>query len=393
MLTMLFLPLELSCVIGAIGSTSYRTGGRLIQWAFVFCVLNVGSAALVGVSVAHLMQPGRQNPPENGDRMSINHSASLTTRVLINIVRGAPSPLLKTGCLPANLHPKLTGPPTTRRRSTCRQGLIRLPNKPMRQPNLQRTTIPTGMTSSIWTTLRCLKTEPNRETRNADVKAAGRARPGLLATGNKLEEGFAVLFAPTNSYSVASLSPSKLTEYVEYAAPGAVKEVRVNKARNLIEVEARTPKLKGVLLDLKALCPTPVRAFLPTLPNTCIVLIRNVELGLFDADIRNQIRAPVKTWDVRRLGEKSKLVKIVFFGKTRPDFLLYGLVRTPVLPFKVKALQCRRCVRYGHISAVCNRPKACARCGDSHDGGCESSEPKCINCRQSHEATSPSCPT
>ncbi|KAM7298241.1 uncharacterized protein ISCGN_018853 [Ixodes scapularis] len=208
-----------------------------------------------------------------------------------------------------------------------------------------------------------------------------------------LEEGFTVLFAPTNSDSVASLSPSKLTEYVECAAPGAVKEVRVNKARNLIAVEARTPKLKGVLLDLKVLCTTPVRAFLPSPPNTCIGLIRDVELGLSDADIRNQIRAPVKIWDVRRLGEKSKLVKIVFLGKTRPDSLLYGLVRTPVLPFKVKALQCRRCLRYGHISAVCNRPQACARCGASHDGGCESPEPKCINCRQSHEATSSSCPT
>ncbi|KAG0443538.1 hypothetical protein HPB47_014803 [Ixodes persulcatus] len=228
-------------------------------------------------------------------------------------------------------------------------------------------------------------------------KKRRRKRDGSGTSGTtshrQLERGFTVLFAPTNSDSVASLSPSKLSEYFECAAPGAVNEVRVNKARNLIAVEARTPKLKGVLLDLEVLCTTPVRAFLPSPPNTCIGLIRDVELGLSDADIRNQIRAPIKIWDVRRLGEKSKLVKIVFLGKTRPDSLLYGLFRTPVLPFKVKALQCRRCLRYGHISTVCNHPQACARCGASHNGECESSEPKCINCSKSHEATSPPCPT
>uniref|UniRef100_A0A090X9V5 Tick transposon n=1 Tax=Ixodes ricinus TaxID=34613 RepID=A0A090X9V5_IXORI len=223
-------------------------------------------------------------------------------------------------------------------------------------------------------------------------KSGGSGTSGTTSR-RQLEEGFTVLFAPTNSDSVASLSRSKLTEYVECAAPGAVKEVRVNKARNLIAVDAKTPKLKEVLLGLTVLCTTPVRAFLPSPPNTCLGLIRDVELGISDADIRNQIRDPVKIWDVRRLGEKSKLVKIVFLGKTRPDSLLYGLVRTPVLPFKVKALQCRRCFHYGHIAAVCNRPQVCARCGGSHDGMCESSVPKCINCRQSHEASSPSCPT
>ncbi|CAN7978660.1 unnamed protein product, partial [Ixodes persulcatus] len=172
---------------------------------------------------------------------------------------------------------------------------------------------------------------------------------GTSATSRRqLEEGFTVLFTPTNSDLVASLSPSKLTQYVDCAAPGAVKEVGVNRARNLIAVEAKTPKLKEVLLNLKELCTTPVRAFLPSPPNTCLGLIRDVELGLSDDDILNQIRAPVKIWGVRRLGEKSKLVKIVFLGKTRPDFLFYGLVRTPVLPFKVKALQCRRCFHYGH---------------------------------------------
>lgn len=223
-------------------------------------------------------------------------------------------------------------------------------------------------------------------------KSGGSGTSGTTSR-RQLEEGFTVLFAPTNSDLVASLSPSKLTQYVDCAAPGAVKEVRVNRARNLIAVEAKTPKLKEVLLNLKELCTTPVRAFLLSPPNTCLGLIRDVELGLSDDDILNQIRAPVKIWGVRRLGEKSKLVKIVFLGKTRPDSLFYGLVRTPVLPFKVKALQCRRCFHYGHIAAVCNRPQACARCGGSHDGMCESSVPKCINCRQSHEASSPSCPT
>ncbi|KAG0414168.1 hypothetical protein HPB47_008668 [Ixodes persulcatus] len=112
----------------------------------------------------------------------------------------------------------------------------------------------------------------------------------------QLEEGFTVLFAPIKSDSVASLSSSELTEYVECAAPGAVKEVRVKEARNLFAVEARTPKLKGELLDLKVHCTTPVRAVLPSTPNTCIGLIRDVELSLSDADIRNQIRAPVKIW-------------------------------------------------------------------------------------------------
>ncbi|CAN7947000.1 unnamed protein product, partial [Ixodes hexagonus] len=177
-------------------------------------------------------------------------------------------------------------------------------------------------------------TESRGKERRRKSDGSGRSEPTSL---RHVEEVFTVLFAPTNSDLVASLSPSKLSEYIDCAAPGAVQEVRINKERNLIAVDARAPKLREVLLDLKVLCITSVRAFLPSPPNTCVGLIRDVELGLSDADIRNQIRTPAKAWDVQRLDETSNLVKIVFLGKTRPDSLLLGLVRTPVFPFKVKA--------------------------------------------------------
>lgn len=86
MLTMLFVPLKVACVVGAVGSTSYRTGGKLFRWTFLYSVLSSLSAALVGVVMALVLKPGRRSESTRPEKPT-NHTAMFTLNVLLDIVR------------------------------------------------------------------------------------------------------------------------------------------------------------------------------------------------------------------------------------------------------------------------------------------------------------------
>lgn len=96
--------------------------------------------------------------------------------------------------------------------------------------------------------------------------------------------------------------------------------------------------------------------------------------------------------DVTRIGS-SRCVKIAFRGKHLPSHVKVGHFRHAVRPFIPKPLQCRKCMKLGHVSSVCENQAACPRCAEPHAADeCSATVMKCSNCRGSHEASSKNCP-
>lgn len=102
-----------------------------------------------------------------------------------------------------------------------------------------------------------------------------------------------VLFVPTNSGKAGDLQPIKISQFPDSVVPGAVKDVRIKKFRNLVAVDVQVPTLKDVLLKLTMLCTTPVRKFLTRPENSSVGLIRGVDVGLSE-DIMKLITYPVQ---------------------------------------------------------------------------------------------------
>ncbi|XP_077537472.1 putative sodium-dependent excitatory amino acid transporter glt-3 [Haemaphysalis longicornis] len=91
MLTMLFLPLTVSCVVGAIGSTSYRTGGKLLRCVLFYWLLSDASAAIVAVMTTALLSMVRNETASSllhAAEMPLNFSAVTTTDLLMDMIRG-----------------------------------------------------------------------------------------------------------------------------------------------------------------------------------------------------------------------------------------------------------------------------------------------------------------
>ncbi|KAH7952675.1 hypothetical protein HPB49_000311 [Dermacentor silvarum] len=100
----------------------------------------------------------------------------------------------------------------------------------------------------------------------------------------------------------------------------------------------------------------------------------------------------MKVLDFHRFGRWTS-VKRLFEGDTLPDHVKVGYVRHPVRPYVPQPMQCHKCLKLGHVSAVCTGHTACLRCGGSHDvSSCRVKEIKCLNCGPSCEVNSKDCP-
>ncbi|KAG0441145.1 hypothetical protein HPB47_016033 [Ixodes persulcatus] len=131
-----------------------------------------------------------------------------------------------------------------------------------------------------------------------------------------LQVGFTVLYMPTDTSKVASLSKFKLTDYLNNVAPGMVSVVRINKARNIVAVDVKKPALKAELLKLTKLCALPVRAFLPSDRTNCYGVLRDIDPDCTEQDIKTRLQSTACITDVKRLGKTSPVVRVSATGAT-----------------------------------------------------------------------------
>ncbi|KAG0410749.1 hypothetical protein HPB47_012125 [Ixodes persulcatus] len=201
-----------------------------------------------------------------------------------------------------------------------------------------------------------------------------------LQDGANLQVGCTVLYTPTDNQKIDSLSKFRLTDFLNNAAPGMVTVVRVNKARNILAVDVKRPAFKAELLKVTKLCTVPVRAYLPREHSGSFGVLRDIDPDHTENDIRTQLQSSIGIVEVKRLGRTSPVVRVTFAGEQAPQHVKVGLVRTEVIPYRARPLQCYKCYKFGHIAAACTtKSQLRHRCGKSHDGMCEG-VPYCVNC-------------
>ncbi|XP_037515276.1 neutral amino acid transporter A-like [Rhipicephalus sanguineus] len=79
MLAMLLLPLKMSCIVGSIGSTSYRTGGKMLRCALAYWSLSAASAAAVAFGSVLLLRTVRD---EIASSLQLSPSAAINVTAI-----------------------------------------------------------------------------------------------------------------------------------------------------------------------------------------------------------------------------------------------------------------------------------------------------------------------
>lgn len=114
-------------------------------------------------------------------------------------------------------------------------------------------------------------------------------------------------------------------------------------------------------------------------PSTSVLRVRRFKRTIRNNDVPTQV--------------PSGTCLITFQGTSLPKYFELFSIRTEVSLYIPPVIQCRKCLRYGHIQAQCRGNFRCATCGDSHDpiSNCNNS-PNCVFCKGSHLASDRSCP-
>lgn len=214
-----------------------------------------------------------------------------------------------------------------------------------------------------------------------------------IITQTEATVGLVVLFTPADrDVRIDTINSLRLTSTLETLVPSCVIEVRYNMRKNLLAIDTRNGQTTRTLLGLTKLCGMEVRAFEPRGKVCSVGIVRNIDCSLPDSAIFEAIRSNVSIRNVRRIG-KSTTIRVEFASATLPEHVYVGLVRHSVDLYVNNPIQCHRCGLFGHVAAVCKRSLSCLRCAQPHaTANCDASISLCINCKKSHETTSPQCP-
>lgn len=183
-----------------------------------------------------------------------------------------------------------------------------------------------------------------------------------------------------------------------------VKEVRVNKRRNLVAIEfiQKASTCIDTLLSLTALGPYAVRFYRPSYEASEVSwgvigpIHEDVSMDDLLASVRCEgftVVTALRLFSFQGGSKKpSRAIKIGFQGKSLPRSLLVDIVSYPVRVFKQPPPRCYRCQRHGHMSGGCSAPLRCLVCGEEHSReDCHALAPRCANCGLGHIASSRDC--
>lgn len=146
-------------------------------------------------------------------------------------------------------------------------------------------------------------------------------------------------------------------------------------------------------------------AFIPSSKIQRIGVIRDIDVDIADHELVTHLKADypiIRTSRIMRVTKApsgdliktpTQAVKIVFAGQYLPTraFLFYTSVI--VDPYIFPVIQCRKCLRFGHVADQCKGKLTCAKCAQNHAmNTCEQITLCCVNCKSDlHLATDRGC--
>ncbi|XP_037514780.1 uncharacterized protein LOC119391178 [Rhipicephalus sanguineus] len=224
------------------------------------------------------------------------------------------------------------------------------------------------------------------------------ASPSSSKTTTKTREPpvHTILFMPVAAAdSLNRLNRQATSRSLEAIAPGQIVDVRINSRKNVLAIDVTQRNTLDVLSNVKVLEDINVRSYIPDGRDSTAGVIYDVDISISESDFPVLIKPVTEgliILQARRLGN-SRCVKLVFKGDSLPSHVKVGHFRHAVRPFVPRPLQCRNCLKMGHVSAVCTNPAVCSRCSESHStDACHAEHRKCGNCHGPHDASSKDCP-
>lgn len=205
-----------------------------------------------------------------------------------------------------------------------------------------------------------------------------------------------ILFVPeAKTDNLRMLNKQAVSTFLEATVPGEVKDVRINSRRNILAIDVEHRSALEVLRNITSLQNIKVRAHDPPYGDTTAGVIYDVDVSIPEKDLRILVKPAnegVVIRQVSRIGT-SRCVKIIFKGDSLPAHVKVGHFRQPVRPYVPKPLQCHKCLKIGHVAAVCGSATVCSKCAGPHKtSDCSEGTLKCANCEGPHDASSKKCP-
>ena len=230
------------------------------------------------------------------------------------------------------------------------------------------------------------------------------------STLNSLNQDNVVIFRQTD----ASVSNNKTLTmnsillakfFAEILPDRVIKDVRINRRRNVVAVELEFPSTNHIqtLLNVTNIGEFVVQGYRPAegkLGKHTIGVIGPVDLDVDIDELKELLSASTEILKVTRLAKfrdgaktQSMAVKIDFAGDQMPSKVKVGYISYTVREYNPPPLRCFKCQRFGHLAGGCTSKTRCLICGGDHQReSCNrTNSPRCVNCGKDHIASSRDC--
>lgn len=176
--------------------------------------------------------------------------------------------------------------------------------------------------------------------------------------------------------------------------------------KNRVKVIVDSFSAANQMINNELLTKNGLIAYIPKFYTQKKGLIRMVDTFFSDEFLLGHIESEKKVLEIKRLERKvidnegkekivkRQLVVLSFQGNSIPQCVRINGVNFPVEPYIHPVVQCRVCLRYGHISKLCkNTETCCKKCGEVHKENECDDVVRCIYCKTSdHPTISRQCP-
>ena len=209
---------------------------------------------------------------------------------------------------------------------------------------------------------------------------------------------FLVMQPVDETRPLTALSPFLISKFFK-SAVGSVKVTPMRSGSLLIETD-RVP-YSVLTLAIKEIAGIPVNVTSHKSLNSSRGVVRcreliNVPAEEIIAELTKQGVCDVKkTFFMKdQLKQTSSTHILTFDTPTPPKEIRVGYLQIKVDQYLPNPMRCFRCQRYGHLKTRCNRPAACADCGEpEHEDATQCpNAPHCANCKGAHPAYAKVCP-